>query len=220
MSDAGRIAIESACPDPSGPALPICVCCWASVSIAWIYGFAGPQKATSHNPAMGSRWQLALYHNQLRAAGQKPIVSCRHWRCRARHDELQPREIHLALPPVPAYAACPKELRLMPHSKGFVIFCLGSCEWCELGCGASCSTRQAGSLPAEFGWKPNFPKGRRSALKCGESSHRFRPQTLQAAGCSRRPVGDAFNERYAQRASHSEASTGLSNTVAACKRRR
>ena len=53
---------------------------------------------------MGSRWQLVLYHNQLRAAGQKPIVSCRHWRCRARRDEVQPREIRLALPPVPAYA--------------------------------------------------------------------------------------------------------------------
>jgi hypothetical protein len=39
---------------------------------------------------------------------------------------------------------------------------------------------------------------------------------IRAKGCSRRPVGDALNERYAHRASHSEAATGLSNTVAAC----
>ena len=43
---------------------------------------------------------------------------------------------------------------------------------------------------------------------------------VQAAGCSRRPVGDAFNEVYAHRASHSEAATGLSNTAAACNCRR
>jgi hypothetical protein len=43
---------------------------------------------------------------------------------------------------------------------------------------------------------------------------------IQAAGCSRRPVGGAFNERYAHRASHSEAATGLSNTAAACNCRR
>ena len=43
---------------------------------------------------------------------------------------------------------------------------------------------------------------------------------IQAAGCSRRLVGDAFNERYAQRASHSEAATGLFNTAAACNCRR
>ena len=53
---------------------------------------------------MGGRGELVLYNDQLRAAGQKPIVSCRHWRCRARHHEIQPREIRLALPPVPAYA--------------------------------------------------------------------------------------------------------------------
>ena len=86
------------------PALPICVCCRASVSIGWIYGSPGPQKAASHNSTMGGRGELVLYHDQLRSAGQKPIVSCRHWRCRPRRDELQPREIRLALPPVPAYA--------------------------------------------------------------------------------------------------------------------
>ena len=69
-----------------------------------MYGSPDPQKAASHNSTMGGRGELVLYNDQLRAAGQKPIVSCGHWRCRARDDELQPREIRLALPPVPAYA--------------------------------------------------------------------------------------------------------------------
>lgn len=45
-------------------------------------------------------------------------------------------------------------------------------------------------------------------------------RNLQAAGCSRRPVGDAFNERYAQRASHSEAAVDFSDTAATCNYRR
>src|SRR6266566_7658582 len=62
---------------------------------------------------MGSRRQLVLYHDQLRAAGQKPTVpdarrarsdAPYRWRCCARCHEIQSREIHLALPPVPAYA--------------------------------------------------------------------------------------------------------------------
>ena len=81
-----------------------CLCRRASVSIAWMYGSPGPRKAASRNSAMGSRRQLVLYHDQLRAAGQKPSVPRRHWRRRARRHEIQSREIHLALPPVPAYA--------------------------------------------------------------------------------------------------------------------
>ena len=50
-----------------------------------------------------------------------------------------------------------------------------------------------------------------SPLSCGT----YKPQ-----GCSRRPVGDVFNERCAHCASHSEAATGLSNTAAACNCRR
>jgi hypothetical protein len=53
---------------------------------------------------MGSRGQLVLYHHQLSAAGQKPTVPRRHWRCRASRHEIQPRAIRLALPFVPAYA--------------------------------------------------------------------------------------------------------------------
>ena len=36
--------------------------------------------------------------------GQKPTVPRRHWQCRARGREIQPREMRLALPAVPAYA--------------------------------------------------------------------------------------------------------------------
>ena len=53
---------------------------------------------------MGSRRQPVLYYDQLRAAGLKPIVPRRLWRCRARRHEIQSREIHLALPPVSAHA--------------------------------------------------------------------------------------------------------------------
>ena len=67
---------------------------------------------------MGGRGELVLYHNQLPAAGQKPIVSCRHRRCRARRDELQPREIRLALPPVPAYAGSSARNHRVPTRTG------------------------------------------------------------------------------------------------------
>src|SRR4051812_2997785 len=39
---------------------------------------------------------------------------------------------------------------------------------------------------------------------------------IQDAGCSRRPVDDAFDERYAHRGSHSEASTASSVRFGFC----
>jgi hypothetical protein len=68
------------------------------------HGFACPRKAASHNSTMGGRRQLVFHHDQLCASRQKPIVPCRHWQRRARRDEIQPREIRLALPAVPADA--------------------------------------------------------------------------------------------------------------------
>jgi hypothetical protein len=67
---------------------------------------------------MGSRRQPVLYYDQLRAAGQKPIVPRRHWRCRARRHEIQSREIHLALPPVSAYAGPSARNHRVPSEPG------------------------------------------------------------------------------------------------------
>ena len=53
---------------------------------------------------MGSRRQLVFYHHQLRAAGQKPTLPRRLWRCCARRHEIQPRATRLALLPLSAHA--------------------------------------------------------------------------------------------------------------------
>lgn len=53
---------------------------------------------------MGGRRQLVFRHSQLRAAREKPVVSSRYWRGRARRDEVQPRKMCLALPTVSADA--------------------------------------------------------------------------------------------------------------------
>ena len=68
------------------------------VRLRCMHGSPRPQKAASHNSAMGDRGQLVLYHHQPRASGQKPTVPCRHRRCCARCHEVQSREIRLALP--------------------------------------------------------------------------------------------------------------------------
>ena len=70
---------------------------------------------------------MVLYHDQLRAAGQKPTVSDARrarsdapyrWRRRARCDEVQPREIPLALPPLPAYAGSSPRDHCVPARTG------------------------------------------------------------------------------------------------------
>ena len=51
-------------------------------------------------------WPMAVgfSYDRLFASRQKPTVPRRHWRCGAGRCEIQPREIRLALPAVPAYA--------------------------------------------------------------------------------------------------------------------
>jgi hypothetical protein len=84
--------------------LPFCVYTMSNGPLRCSHGFARPRKAASHNSTMGGRGQLVFHHDQLCVSRQKPIVPCRHWQCRARRHEIQPREIRLALPVVPAYA--------------------------------------------------------------------------------------------------------------------
>jgi hypothetical protein len=109
------------------------LCRRASISLRSAHGFAHPRKAASRNSAMGSRRQLILYHDQLRAAGQKPTVpgarralaaaselhdAPYRWRRRAGRHEIQSREIHLALPPVSAYAGSSPRDHCVPTRAG------------------------------------------------------------------------------------------------------
>src|SRR5207248_3597105 len=65
---------------------------------------------------MGGRRQLVFYHHQLRAAGQKPTLPRRLWRCCARRHEIQPRATRLALPPLSAHArSSARDHRLRNH---------------------------------------------------------------------------------------------------------
>ena len=89
-----------------------------SVRLRSAHGFARPQKIASHDSAVGGRGQLVLYHHQLRAAGQKPTLPRRNWRCRARPHEVQPRAVRLALPPLPAYAGSSARHYCIPARAG------------------------------------------------------------------------------------------------------
>ena len=100
------------------PALPFCVCRRVSVSVRSMRGCANPRKAASYDSTMGGRGQLVLYHHQLRAAGQKPTLPRRNWRCRARRHEVQPRALRLALPPLPAYAGSSARHYCIPARAG------------------------------------------------------------------------------------------------------
>jgi hypothetical protein len=96
------IGSEAAC--RGLPALPFHVYTMLGWLLRCRHGFARPQKTVSRNSTMGGRWQLVFHHDQLCASRQKPTVPRRHWRCGAGRCEIQPREIRLALPAVPAYA--------------------------------------------------------------------------------------------------------------------
>ena len=69
---------------------PYLFCDWRCkcVPLRSTHGFAHRQKAASLHPAVGGRGKLVLYHHQLRAAGQKPTLPRRNWRCHARRHEI------------------------------------------------------------------------------------------------------------------------------------
>src|SRR5437879_9932113 len=86
-------------------ALPTIVLCpHAKKLLRSARGVANSEEAASCDSTMGGRGQLVLYHSQLRAPGQKPVVPCRHRRGCARCYEIQPRATHLALSIMSAYA--------------------------------------------------------------------------------------------------------------------
>jgi hypothetical protein len=101
-------------------ARPTFFCDWRckSVPLRSAHGFARPQKVTSLDSAVGGRGKLFFYHHQLRAAGQKPTLPRRNWRCRARRHEIQPRAIRLALPSLSAYAGSSARHYCVPARTG------------------------------------------------------------------------------------------------------
>ena len=68
---------------------------------------------------MGSRGQLVLYHDQMRAAGKESIMPRRHWRGGARSHEVQPREVRLALSSVSAHAGSSARGPRFPARAGY-----------------------------------------------------------------------------------------------------
>src|SRR6266853_4536407 len=74
--------------------------------------------------------------------------------------------VYLHLYAASELSECGRETRLFANRRG------------GFGSQASCLTRQAGSLPAESGWKPDFRFCRTAQERCGEILETACPQAV------------------------------------------